>query len=138
MTLKEWISEHKRKLFDEIHGGAEPSIGEYDPEILAQCSALGKPQMGPAQVTPKSVTLEFIFSQQSGRSDIFSVKLVTPERVVYLPIPVWVTETIWQGEVSGSYHFESEARELYADFGRELEPERNERWFGPQAPKTRS
>ena len=39
-------------------------------------------------------------------------------------------ESIWQGEVSGSYHFESEARRLLENFKSGLEPEPNAQTFG--------
>ena len=56
---------------------------------------------------------------------------------MFLPVPDWVIESIWQGEISGSYHFESDAKALVEAFQAELSAENNPKWFLPQAAKRR-
>jgi len=54
-----------------------------------------------------------------------------------LPVPEWVVESIWQGDVAGSFHFERDAKRLLASFEQELEPDDNQKYFGPQMAKRR-
>ncbi len=56
---------------------------------------------------------------------------------MYLDVPVWVVEQIWEGDVEGSYHFESHARALVSAFTAALDEEANATQFGPKAPKRR-
>jgi hypothetical protein len=83
------------------------------------------------------VTFEFIFSFSDGQTEVLQVKVTAPERIVYLPVPEWVVESVWQGEVAGSYHFESDARRLVDKFQGETTTEGNTRWFQKQPPKRR-
>ena len=54
-----------------------------------------------------------------------------------MPVPSWVVESIWQGDIDGSYHFESEATELVAEFIEVLKREGNLAQFGDKAPTRR-
>lgn len=81
--------------------------------------------------------LEFIYSDPASSAMILTVTLEPPERIVFLPVPDWVVESIWQGEVTGSAHFESDAIRLVQAFEQELREEANARWFEPQPPKRR-
>jgi hypothetical protein len=65
------------------------------------------------------------------------VRVAAPERIVYLPVPEWVVESVWQGEVAGSYQFESDARRLVDKFQEETTTEGNTKWFQKQPPKRR-
>jgi hypothetical protein len=70
-------------------------------------------------------------------AQIVTVTQEAPERIVFLPVPSWVVEQIWQGDVDGTFHFESEARSLLAEFANGLEPEANLSWFAERQPKRR-
>lgn len=92
----------------------------------------GAPQMGSTRYAPDAIFVEFIYPDKLGKSVILTVKLEAPERIVYLPVPGWVVESIWQGEISGSFHFESDARRMMAELENQLDPEPNKALFGPK------
>ena len=73
---------------------------------------------------------EFIYSSKGASSTVFQVEVDAPERIVYMPVPSWVIESIWQGEINGSFHFESDARELIDQFTASLQTEANASIFG--------
>ncbi len=93
--------------------------------------------MGITKYEPGAAHLEFIFPDTSSTSTVFSVRISVPERIVYLPVPEWVIEDIWQGGISGAYHFESDARDLVLRLQEDLAPENNVEWFSPQQAKRR-
>ena len=137
MPLNAYVAERRRRIFDALTAGQPPPEGSYDESILAEGRAKGTPQMGATIFKPDALLLEFIYPAEGGASTILTVSLSLPERVVFLPVPPWVVESIWQGEIDGSYHFESDARRLVTAFGEELEPARNAVWFGPRPGKRR-
>lgn len=93
--------------------------------------------MGGTRYEPDSLTFEFIYPDPQSSATVLSVRVATPERIVYLPVPAWVVEHIWQGEVVGSFAFESEAAEQVAEFVSSLDREPNAALFGPQPAKRR-
>jgi hypothetical protein len=109
-----------------------PSVGQFEPEILKQAFERGEPQMGSQRFSPQGIFLEFIFPDPQKGTVILTVFCPTEERIVYLPVPKWVVENVWQGDVSGSYHFESHAQELLAAFEGLLSPEANAALFEQQ------
>lgn len=137
MTLAVWSATTKRKIFDDLMEGMAPSLGSFDPVVLADCRAKGNPQMGPTVFSPHSARFEFSYTDASQGTTLFAVTVEPPERIVFLPVPEWVVETIWQGDVDGSYHFETEANHLVDTFRTELNADENAKWFGPQRPKRR-
>ena len=88
--------------------------------------------MGTTRFEPTAVILEFIYPDKQGSSVVLPVKVASPERILFMPVPSWVVESIWQGEIDGSYRFETEAATLLADFAKLLDAEDNDRWFGPR------
>ena len=52
-----------------------------------------------------------------------------------MPVPDWVVESIWQGEIDGTYRFETEAATLLAAYAKMLEAEENTPWFGERPTK---
>lgn len=137
MALNGFVAEKRGHLFGELLAGKTPSEGDFDPAVHAEGKAKGSPQLGATRFEPDAVVFEFIYPAEAGTSTILSVKIAAPERIVFLPVPPWVVESIWQGEVDGSYYFESEARQVLADFAQQLEEVANRRWFGPRSPKRR-
>lgn len=137
MPLNHEVAELRRRLLDDLLAGRAPSTGAFDAESLAHARTKGRPQLGTVRFEPRLITLEFIYSDPQGAASIFEVAVEPRERIVFLPVPEWVRETIWQGEIDGSYHYVSDARTLLARFEEEIEPEPNAKWFGPQPPKRR-
>jgi hypothetical protein len=137
MTLNAYAAEARLKLLDDLRAGLPPSQGNFDPKVLAEGKVKGEPQLGTTRYEPHAIIVEFIYPDPSTTATVLSVRLESPERIVFLPVPSWVVETIWQGDIDGTYHFESEARRLLAEFENELEPDRNERWFAPRVAKRR-
>ena len=126
MILSVFAALTKRKIYEELCLGFAPSVGSFVPELLRDAKDKGEPQMGTTVFAPDLVTFEYIYSG----SLLFSVSVVPPQRIVFMPVPSWVIETIWQGEIAGSYHFESDADALLAEFGRLLSPSENVKVFG--------
>jgi hypothetical protein len=137
MQLNAYVSEKRRKIFDDLTAVRPPSEGVYDESVLADGRARGLPLLGATRYRPDALILEFIYPADSGASVIFTVTLPVPERVVFLPVPPWVIESIWQGEIDGTYHFESDARKMLAEFAEVLLPDKNAQWFGPRQAKRR-
>lgn len=133
--LNVFVAEKKRKIFDELRRGEFPSEGEYDRETVIAGREKGDVQMGTTVYDPDSLMLEFTYPDLLGSSLILSVKVVPPERIVFLPVPDWVIETIWQGEVSGRFVFESEAKAYLAHLESQIAPEANKTLFAPAGPK---
>lgn len=137
MTLNAYAAKLRLSLFDDLKAGRAPSAGEFDEGILAEARAKGVPQVGTTRYEPAAIWFEYIYANPTSAAIIVSVKVPSPERIVFLPVPSWVVETIWQGDIDGSYHFESDARALVQQFADVLEPHANLPWFGPRAPKRR-
>ncbi|MBS1706858.1 MAG: hypothetical protein JST40_13405 [Armatimonadetes bacterium] len=133
MNLNEYVAKTKREIFEALSAGLEPSLGTYDAAILKEVRSKGSPRMGVTVYSPDSLTHEFIYTDGPGSSVILPVTIPAPERIVFLPVPRWVVENIWQGNVDGSFQFESDAIKLLKEFERELEPQNNPKWFGPRA-----
>ena len=110
MKLKEFIATNRKSVHEDLLAGLEPKIGAFDVESLKEARTKGTPQLGAVLLEPHKIRLEFIFPAPQANTSIFTVTIDTPERIVFMPVPSWVIESIWQGEIDGSYWFDSEAR----------------------------
>ena len=137
MPLNAYVAEKRGNIFAALTAGRPPEEGSYDEAALAEGRAKGGPQLGATRFRPDAVLLEFIYPGGVGASTILTVTVPVPERVIFMPVPAWVVESIWQGEIDGSYHFESDARRLVAEYADELVEGRNVCWFGPRQAKRR-
>ncbi len=137
MNLTQHAAERRLQIFDDLVAGLLPREGAFDEHVLKEGRAKGQPQMGATRFEPDAIICEFIYPDALSSSTLFTVTLIVPERIIFLPVPEWVVESIWQGEITGSFHFESEAAELVAKFQAEIPPEGNLKWFLPQPPKRR-
>jgi hypothetical protein len=137
MTLSKFVASKKLSLFDDLKAGREPGEGVFAPEILAECRKKGSPQVGMVRFEPNWILFEFIYPDPLTSAGILTVTLPARERIVFLPVPEWVVENIWQGDIDGSYHFETEAEELLQKLASEITEEGNVKWFGPRQAKRR-
>lgn len=137
MKLNEWAAAMKTQIYDDLSVGKPPPLGRFDEAVFRAGQVKGKPQMGATTYEPNAATFEFIFPDSHSTATVLQVIVDPPERIVFLPVPEWVMEEIWQGDVAGSPHFESEAQELLRRFTAELEPGANEKHFGKQPAKRR-
>jgi hypothetical protein len=131
-SLGSFTAEVRRSLFAELSAGLSPTSGTFDSDLLKIAQTKGAPQMGSYHYEPVALIAEFIYPDASSGTVIFSVKVPTPERIVYLPIPEWIIESIWQGEISGSYQFESHAISMVESFKQALTPEMNAQLFNAE------
>lgn len=129
MSLNQYVAEKRLAILEDLKAGHDPREGSFDQEVLKETKTKGHPQMGSTHYEPNAIFVEFIFPNSLGAPLVLSVRLPSPERIVYLPIPSWVVENVWQGEVEGSYQFESEAMRLVAEFQGLLTPDRNPSLF---------
>lgn len=136
-NLNAYAAAKRRAIFDSLKAGQAPAEGLYSAEILAEARMKGAPQVGSTRYEPFKIHLEFIYPDPGATATILTVTLEAPERIVFLPVPEWVIESIWQGDIDGSYQFESQARELVAKLEEELTPDGNLKWFGPRQAKRR-
>ncbi len=137
MALSQHASERRSRIFEDLKAGLPPREGEFSEHLLKEGRSKGEPQMGSLRFEPEAILCEFIYPDAQSSSTILTVRLDVPERIVFLPVPSWVIESIWQGDITGSHHFESDAEKLVSEFQAELPPEANLRWFGPQPAKRR-
>ncbi len=137
MTLSEYLAATKRAIHADLLKGDSPKVGNYDADALAKLRSSGEPQMGATVLEPESVRFEFIYPQSDGSAELLAVDVQSPERIVFMPVPAWVVETIWQGSIDGSHHFESDAKSLLLELSESLESLANKKLFEPQPPKRR-
>lgn len=137
MTLNQFAADCRLAIYQDLLAGREPSLGAFDQVSFRRARDLGAPQMGVTRYEPDRILFEFIYAVQMASAHLFVVQVEAPERIVFLPVPSWVVENVWQGDVSGSHHFETDANLLITQFAAELEPEPNTKWFQPQAPTRR-
>lgn len=137
MSLNAFAATLRLRLFEDIKGGSDPSVGSFNAAILAEGRLKGTPQMGSTRYEPSALVFEFIFPDNVTVATVFTVTVDAPERIVFLPVPGWVIESIWQGEIDGSYHFESDALELVESFRRDLAADSNLAWFQKRQAKRR-
>lgn len=131
VTLNEFTASTRLAILDELERGHAPSTGRFSAAALEEARRReDRPQLGAARYAPRSIVLEFIFPGRQEAALVFTVEIEAPERIVYLAVPGWVVQTIWQGEISGSYHFESDAYRLLGSFSAGIEPEANRAHFG--------
>ncbi|HTQ11771.1 MAG TPA: hypothetical protein VMI31_17045 [Fimbriimonadaceae bacterium] len=136
-NLNVFAAEKRTAIYEDLLNGREPREGLFDPAVLREAKAKGSPQMGTTTYTPAEIKFEFIYPDPNGAPNIVAVTLPAPERIVFLPVPSWVVENIWQGSIAGTPHFESEANRLVREFEAELCPEANPKWFERSAPTHR-
>lgn len=136
MNLGAFAADQKQRILSDLTNGQPPHEGTFDETAFREAKDVGSPQMGATRFTPRSILHEFIYNVP-GKSIVLTVEVEAPERIVFLPVPEWVVENIWQGNIDGSFHFEREALRLIELFREEAEPSKNEKWFGPQAAKRR-
>jgi hypothetical protein len=137
VTLNEWTAHKKAEIFEDLRAGRGPAEGRYDDAALKEGLTKGEPQMGATEYAPNEVHLEYIFSGPHSSATIVTVAVEPPERIVYLPVPEWVVEEVWQGDVAGSYHFESDALSFMSRLNEDLAPGKNDHWFEKQPAKRR-
>ncbi|MGV3617257.1 MAG: hypothetical protein ACO1SV_18170 [Fimbriimonas sp.] len=137
MRLNSYVAERRRRLFDDLRAGRAPSEGLYDELALREARSKGEPQLGTTRLSPHAIELEFIYPDPRGASSVITVRLDPPERIVFMPVPEWVVESIWQGEIAGSHHFESDAYAMVDVFREGLAEATNAARFERQEPTRR-
>ena len=137
MNLNAYAAERRLAFLEDLKRGWPPSDAEFDEATFKEGKVKGQPQMGTTRYEPHAIIFEFIYPDAHTSATVLSVRIKPPERIVFLPVPEWVIETIWQGDIDGSFHFESEALRLVAALQSEIAVGANERWFGPRQAKRR-
>ena len=130
MSHSAFSAEKRTRLFDALSNGQPPPEGEFSEAIFKEGKDKSKPQMGATRYEPDAIVFEFIYPDPIGAPILLSVRLDVPERIVFMSVPSWVVESIWQGEIAGTYHFESDAKRLVEEFQVSLQPEPNAESFG--------
>jgi hypothetical protein len=133
--LSVFAAGQKRDIFDALRRGEMPPVGHFDEEIWRLGKEKAEVQMGTTLFLPGKITYEYIYQDPNGAHLVLSVVVDPPERIVFMPVPKWVVENIWQGEVNGSFVFASEARVLMEELEVSLSAERNLLLFAPPGPK---
>ncbi len=131
MTLNEYATAHRMAIFDELKRGVAPSEGMFDEAVLREATMKrAELQLGSLRYEPHWIHFEYIYPAKGSSALLFTVAIDPPERIVYLSVPTWVIQSVWEGEVLGSYHFESDANRLVQAFAAGLVPESNLSHFG--------
>jgi hypothetical protein len=137
MNLNAYAAERRLGFFEDLKRGWPPREAEFDEAVFKEGKVKGQPQMGTTRYEPHAIIFEFIYPDPTTSATVLSVRIPSPERIIFLPVPEWVIETIWQGDIDGSFHFESEASALVTGLQSEMSPESNLKWFGKREPKRR-
>jgi hypothetical protein len=138
VTLNQFAAQKRLAILSALQAGSPPPEGSYSEEVLRLGKSKGKGvQMGTTRFEPHAIHFEFIYPDPQGSPVVLTVSVSPPERIVFLPVPKWVVESIWQGEIAGSPHFESDARSMLDEFLASLEPGVNDAAFLPRPPIAR-
>ncbi len=137
MLLNEYVAKKRRSILDTLLGGNVPIEGEFDQAAFLDAMSKGRPQMGSTRYSSSRIYLEFLFVSPDSSSIVLTVELASPQRIVFMPVPKWVVESIWEGEIDGTHQFEADAQAMLSEFATGLSVEGNAKWFGPQSPKRR-
>jgi hypothetical protein len=137
MVLSQFVAQKRLRLLDELKSGQPPSEGRFDAALLAEGRMKGQPQLGTTRFSPTRIVFEIIFPDPKSTATVMPVEIDAPERIVFMPVPSWVVETIWQGDIDGSYHFESDAMRLMGELTAQLQPGANDALFGRKQPTRR-
>ncbi len=129
MTLREFVREQIQQIYGALQQGQPPPVGEYEPATLKECMRRTTVQIGTTHYRPDSILLEFIFTEPSMGPAILTIRIPAPEPIVYMPVPDWVIEDVWQGEVTGSFRFASEAQLLLKKLQNQIFSEANLLYF---------
>ncbi len=129
MTLREFVRDQIQSIHAALQAGSPPPIGAYDAAQLKECQRRASVQVGASNFLPDAIVLEFIFQDASLGPAVLSVRIAAPEPIVYMPVPDWVIEDVWQGDVTGSFRFRSEAERLLEAFREQVFTERNRAFF---------
>ncbi len=117
MTLREFTNTARVQILEALQRKQPPPIGHFDRKAFEEAMQMREVQMGSAHYTPRSVVLEFVFWHDApGAPLIFSVEVDAPEPIVFLPVPDWVQQDVWQGEVKGTFRLRSEAERMIEAF----------------------
>lgn len=135
--LSAFAAREKRRIYESLQARMSPDGVSFDAELWQRAADLASPQMGSTIYRPDRILFEFLYAKPGAETVVLTVELPVAERIVFLPVPGWVIENIWQGDIDGSYHFESDASRLIEDYGAEIGPEANLRWFERQPAKRR-
>lgn len=138
MLLSQFIAQKRRKIFEDLLQGGVPSEGIYSDVILNMGRSKGAPRMGGVIYQPTKIGFEYVFTDSNGGAEILVVELDAPERIVFLPVPEWVVESVWQGEVSGAFHFEKDVIEYMYRLKEQIAPRENAKYFNREMPMNRS
>lgn len=138
MNLNSYAATVRLRVFERLRQGLAPEEGEWDEAVRQEAKLRGAPQMGATRYEPHAIRFEFVYQDPRGGANVLTVTVPSAERIVYLPVPNWVVEIIWQGEIGGSYQFESDAERMVEAFRALLSPENNAALFGPKPPTGRS
>ncbi|MFN7171365.1 MAG: hypothetical protein ACK4P3_01075 [Fimbriimonadaceae bacterium] len=137
MQLNEFAASRRMAIYESLRAGQPPTEGDFNAQALKDAMMLGAPQMGATNYSPETIEFQFIYPDPNSAPVVFSVTIPSPQRIVFMPVPNWVIESIWQGEIDGSYQFESDAQNLLSQFTAQLEPEANKQLFGKKRPTRR-
>jgi len=116
VNLNQFVSERRRAVFEALLQGNAAIDGQVDSQRLRELQAKGKPQLGATHYRRDAVVFEFIYPESGAASSVLEVVVAAPDRIVYLPVPEWVVEHIWQGEIEGSFHFLADAEAMISRF----------------------
>lgn len=117
------------EILEDLKAKKEPRIGQFEPESLKNAFTKGSPQLGSMRYVPLGFFFEFIFPDAVGGTVILTVFVPAKERIVFLPVPDWVRQNIWQGDVDGSYFYESEVEGVLESFRGYLGAAENSQYF---------
>lgn len=129
-TLGEYVAAARLRAFEALRQKLLPPEGDFDVRMWQEFVDRPAIQMGTTRYEPSKVIIEFVAHRPPDPAAILAVTLTPPEPIIYMPVPEWVIENVWKGEVNGTYCFQSEASLRFARFADKLKPETNKKYFG--------
>lgn len=109
MTPYEWAVGKRRTLLETLKAGGRPGDATFDAAAVDAALAKGSPREGAIRFAPDAAIVEVHVAFAGSAPVILPFRFLAPERIVWMAVPEWVVENVWQGEVTGRHLFESEA-----------------------------
>ena len=98
MTPYEWAVGRRRTLLETLKAGKRPDDATFDAGAVEAALAKGVPREGAIRFLPDAAIVEV------------HVAFAGSAPAIWMAVPDWVVENVWQGEVTGRHLFESQAR----------------------------
>ena len=129
MRLNEFLAVEKRRAFEAVLTGSKPVGMRCDEGRLKALFEKGKPTMGTTVLNADQISFEFVFTLDDGQTEVLSIVLDPPERIVYMPVPEWVVENLLKNALENRPRSFASSRNAYRPASRSVDTKSSSRVY---------